>query len=93
MDSETTSRSRLAVGQNPYGPVTGGEEEGGVIGKGATKAGISGDELILVLASLIFGHRSKLAVRLRKAAFALTIPRVSRSVLLAPEPLSIHRKL
>jgi len=76
--------------ESPYGPVTGEGAEGG---KGVLKTGVEVDELVLLRARLTFGQISKLEVKVRNTLLALVTPRLSSSVLLAPEPPSIHLKL
>jgi hypothetical protein len=89
---EPAWQRRFAVRQSPYGPVTGeGAEVGAVIGKGVLKTGATVGELLR--ASLMLGQISKLEVKVRNTVLALTTPWLSSSVLLAPEPLSIHLKL
>ena len=67
-----------------------GEEEAGATGKGVLRVGAP-SENGWVLANPVLGQMSKRVVKLKKTLDALTIPGEMRSVLLAPEPLFIHR--
>ena len=61
-------------------------------GKGVVKAGVRlGD--IMLLARPVLGQRSNRAVTDKNILFDLTVPFVSRSVELAPAPLSLQLKL
>ena len=64
----------------------------GALGNGVLRTGDSDDEERF-RAKPVLGQRSKRVVTLRNTLEPLTVPRESRSVLEAPEPVSIDRKL
>jgi hypothetical protein len=73
-------------------PLGQGEDWVGCKGKGGIKTGVSVEEDTL-LASPILGQTSKRIIADKKTLLDLTIPRCSKSVELAPGPLSIQLKL
>jgi hypothetical protein len=79
--------------KNRYGAGTGEAGANGVvIGKGALKTGAKVDELILLLASPIVGHKSKLKSESHYGV-RFNNPTCEQICIAGPEPLSIHRKL
>lgn len=63
-----------------------------VLGKGVLRTGVNAEEETF-RAKPVFGHRSNRAVIFRNTLDPFTVPRVRISVLLAPTPLLMWRKL
>jgi hypothetical protein len=67
--------------------------EDGTTGKGVLRLDTIVERLGPLVPNPTFGQRSKLDVRVKTRVLAFTTPLVSKSVLVAPDPLSSQRKL